>query len=51
MPNIVGILTFMSMINFVLSGVKHEKSFILIDFVVVILVLFRRLMNANFVYF
>ena len=28
MPTIVGILTFMSMINFVLSQVEHEKSFI-----------------------
>ena len=28
MPTIVGILTFMSRINFVLSGVEHEKSFI-----------------------
>ena len=28
MPTIVGILTFMSMINFVLSWVEHEKSFI-----------------------
>ena len=28
MPTIVGILTFMSRINFVLSWVKHEKSFI-----------------------
>ena len=28
MPKIVGILTFMSRINFVLSSVEHEKSFI-----------------------
>ena len=28
MPTIVGILTFMSRINFVLSRVEHEKSFI-----------------------
>ena len=28
MPTIVGILTFMSKINFVLSCVEHEKSFI-----------------------
>ena len=28
MPTIVGILTFMSRINFVLSWVKHGKSFI-----------------------
>ena len=28
MPTIVGILTFISMINFVLSLVEHEKSFI-----------------------
>ena len=28
MPTIVGILTFISRINFVLSRVKHEKSFI-----------------------
>ena len=28
MPTIVGILTFMSMINFVLNWVEHEKSFI-----------------------
>ena len=28
MPTIVGILTFMSKINFVLSSVEHEKSFI-----------------------
>ena len=28
MPTIVGILTFMSRINFVLSKVEHEKSFI-----------------------
>ena len=28
MPTIVGILTFMSRINFVLSSVEHEKSFI-----------------------
>ena len=28
MPNIVGILTFISMINFMLSGVEHETSFI-----------------------
>ena len=28
MPTIVGILTFMSMINFMLSWVEHEKSFI-----------------------
>ena len=28
MPKIVGILTFMSRINFVLSLVEHEKSFI-----------------------
>ena len=27
MPMIVGILTFMSMINFVLSQVEHEKKF------------------------
>ena len=27
MPTIVGILTFMSMINFMLSWVKHEKRF------------------------
>ena len=27
MPTIVGILTFMSMINFMLSSVEHEKSF------------------------
>ena len=27
-PTIVGILTFMSMTNFVLSLVEHEKSFI-----------------------
>ena len=27
MPTIVGILTFMSRINFVLSWVEHEKSF------------------------
>ena len=26
MPKIVGILTFISMINFVLSGVEHEQS-------------------------
>ena len=29
MPTIVGILTFMSMINFMLSGVEHKKSFII----------------------
>ena len=28
MPTIVGILAFMSMINFVLSRVEHKKSFI-----------------------
>ena len=28
MPTVVGILTFMSRINFVLSLVEHEKSFI-----------------------
>ena len=28
MPTIVGILTFMSRINFVLSQVEYEKSFI-----------------------
>ena len=28
MPTIVGILTFMSRVNFVLSLVEHEKSFI-----------------------
>ena len=28
MPTIVGILTFMSIINFMLSRVEHEKSFI-----------------------
>ena len=28
MPTIVGILTFMSRINFVLSWLEHEKSFI-----------------------
>ena len=28
MPTIVGILTFMSLINFVLSRVEHEKKFI-----------------------
>ena len=28
MPKIVGILTFMSRMNFVLSGVQHGKSFI-----------------------
>ena len=28
MPTIVGILTFMSMINFVISSGEHEKSFI-----------------------
>ena len=28
MPTIVGILTFMSMINFMLNFVEHEKSFI-----------------------
>ena len=28
MPTIVGILTFMSRINFMLSRVEHEKSFI-----------------------
>ena len=28
MPTIVGILTFMSRINFVLGLVEHEKSFI-----------------------
>ena len=28
MPTIVGILTFISRINFVLSRVEHEKSFI-----------------------
>ena len=28
MPTIVGILTFMSRINFVLSGVEYEKKFI-----------------------
>ena len=28
MPTIVGILTFMSRINFVLGWVEHEKSFI-----------------------
>ena len=28
MPMIVGILTFMSRINFMLSGVEHGKSFI-----------------------
>ena len=28
MPTIFGILTFMSRINFVLSRVEHEKSFI-----------------------
>ena len=28
MPTIVGILTLMSRINFLLSGVEHEKSFI-----------------------
>ena len=28
MPTIVGILTFISMINFMLSWVEHEKSFI-----------------------
>ena len=28
MPTIVGILTFMCRINFVLSRVEHEKSFI-----------------------
>ena len=27
MPTIVGILTFMSMINFMLSSVEHEKSY------------------------
>ena len=29
MPAIVGILTFMSMINLMLSGVEQEKSFII----------------------
>ena len=29
MPAIVGIFTFMRRINFVLSGVEHEKSFII----------------------
>ena len=29
MPTIVGILTFMSRINFVLSQVEHEKSFVI----------------------
>ena len=28
MPTVVGILTFMSRINFMLSGVEHGKSFI-----------------------
>ena len=28
MPTIVGILTLMSRINFVLSGVEHEQSFV-----------------------
>ena len=28
MPTIVGILTFISIINFMLSWVEHEKSFI-----------------------
>ena len=28
MPTIVGILTFMSWINFILNSVEHEKSFI-----------------------
>ena len=28
MPTMVGILTFMSMINFMLSWVEHDKSFI-----------------------
>ena len=28
MPTIVGILTFMSRINFVLSTVEHEQSFV-----------------------
>ena len=28
MPTIVGILTFMGMMNFILSKVEHEKSFI-----------------------
>ena len=32
MPTIVGILTFMNRINFVLSWVEHEKSFLYLDF-------------------
>ena len=28
MPTIVGISTFISIVNFVLSGIAHEKSFI-----------------------
>ena len=28
MPTVVGILTFMSMINFIISKVEHEKKFI-----------------------
>ena len=28
MPTVIGILTFMSRINFILTGVGHEKSFI-----------------------
>ena len=33
MPTIVGILTFMSRINFVLSCVEYEKSFITLELI------------------
>ena len=36
MPTIVGILTFMSRINFLLSRVEHEKSFITLGLVTIL---------------
>ena len=38
MPTIVGILTFMSRINFVLSCVEYEKSFITLGPVLIVCV-------------
>ena len=36
MPTIVGILTFMSMINFILRWVEHEKDYVIMSFPVLL---------------
>ena len=48
MPTIVGILTFMSRINFLLSLVEHEKSFITSGPGLLLMLIYRIVTSLNY---